>query len=177
MDVKPAATRPAKDRNEPGKAGLAQENPLVQPDNARPGNTLHRRLLVGRASESNVELPGFCSGTQRMRASLRGPTTHDVEHEHQPNEPREPQNSSHVPWLRATLPRPPQSINIREEDGDPDTDLSFRLTFLPHQPGTRWAKRAANHAGPTGSPMTTGMLYRAQPAASSRGIGAHNRER
>ena len=38
------------------------------------------------------------------------------------------------------------------------------------------AKRAAKGAGPTGSPMTTGMSYGAQPAASSPGIRAHNRE-
>ena len=48
---------------------------------------------------------------------------------------------------------------------------------LPHAGHTTdWAKRAAKHAGPTGSPMTTGMLYRAQPATSSPGIRAHNRE-
>ena len=39
------------------------------------------------------------------------------------------------------------------------------------------AKRSAKHAGPTGWPMTTGMLYRAQPAPSSPGIRTHNRER
>ena len=39
------------------------------------------------------------------------------------------------------------------------------------------AQRAAKHAGPTGSPMTAGMLYRAQRAASSPGIRAHNRGR
>ena len=39
------------------------------------------------------------------------------------------------------------------------------------------AKRATKHAGPTGSLMTTGILYRVQPAASSPGIRAHNQER
>ena len=62
MDVKPAATGPAINRDDPRQADFAQENPLVQLDNARPHNTLHQRLLVGRASESGVELPGLCSG-------------------------------------------------------------------------------------------------------------------
>ena len=62
MDVKPAATGPAINRDHPRQAGLAQENPLVQPGNARPRNTLHQRLSVGRASESGVELPDLCTG-------------------------------------------------------------------------------------------------------------------
>ena len=62
MDVKPAATGAAINRNDPGQASLAQENPIVQPGNARPRNTLHQRLSVGRASESGVKLPGLCSG-------------------------------------------------------------------------------------------------------------------
>ena len=62
MDVKPAATGPAMNREDPGQADLPQEDPLVQADNARPRNTLHKRLSVGRAGESGVELPGLCSG-------------------------------------------------------------------------------------------------------------------
>ena len=41
MDVKPAATGPAINRDDPGHAGLAQKKPLVQPGNARPLNALH----------------------------------------------------------------------------------------------------------------------------------------
>ena len=33
MDVKPAAAGPAVNRDDPGQANLAQEDPLVQPDN------------------------------------------------------------------------------------------------------------------------------------------------
>ena len=62
MDVNPAATGPAIKCDDPGQAGLAQKNPLVQPDNARPRNTLHQHLSVGHASESGVELPGLCNG-------------------------------------------------------------------------------------------------------------------
>ena len=47
-------------------------------------------------------------------------------------------NSSHVSRATATLPAPPQSISVKERDGGPDTDLLFRLTFLSHNPGTRW---------------------------------------
>ena len=43
--------------------------------------------------------------------------------------------------------RGPQSINVREEDGSPNTDWSIRLTFLSHKPGTRWT-------GPRGQPST-----------------------
>ena len=62
MDVKPAATGPAINGNDLEQADLARENPLAQPDNAQPGNTLHQRLSVGPAGESGVELPGLCSG-------------------------------------------------------------------------------------------------------------------
>ena len=64
MDVKPAATRPAIDPNDPGQADLAQENPLVQADNAQQRNTPHQCLSVRRAGESGVELPGLCSRYQ-----------------------------------------------------------------------------------------------------------------
>ena len=62
MDVKPAATGPALNRDDPGQARLAQLNALLQRDNARPRNTLHQRLSVGCSRESGVELPGLCSG-------------------------------------------------------------------------------------------------------------------
>ena len=62
MDVKLAATGTAINRDDPRQANLAQENPLVQPDNALLRNTLQQRLSVRRASKSGVELPGICSG-------------------------------------------------------------------------------------------------------------------
>ena len=62
MDVEPTATGPAINRDDPGQANLAREDPLAQPDNARPRNTLRQRLSVGRAGEGGVKLPGLCSG-------------------------------------------------------------------------------------------------------------------
>ena len=62
MDVKPAATGPSISRDDPRQADLARENFLARPDNAQPRNTLRQRLLVRRANERGVELPGLCSG-------------------------------------------------------------------------------------------------------------------
>ena len=62
MDFKPAPAGPAVNRDDPRQADLPREDPLVQPDNAGPHNTLHQRLSVGRAGEKGVELPGSCSG-------------------------------------------------------------------------------------------------------------------
>ena len=82
MGVKPAAKRPAIDRDNPRQADLERESPLAQPNDARPRNTLLPRLLVGRAGDSGTELPAYAAGIQQMRASLGGPTTGDIEHEH-----------------------------------------------------------------------------------------------
>ena len=49
-------------------------------------------------------------------------------------------HSSHISRTGATLPTPPKSISVKEREGDPDTYLSFRLTFLSHKPDTRWTK-------------------------------------
>ena len=49
MDVRPAATRPAINRDDPVQANLARENPLAQSDNGRPRNTLRNCLAVERA--------------------------------------------------------------------------------------------------------------------------------
>ena len=62
MDVKSAAAEPAVNRDDPGRTDLAQEDPLVQPDNVRTRNTLHQRLSFRQAGEKGLELPGSCSG-------------------------------------------------------------------------------------------------------------------
>ena len=62
MYIKPSSAGPAVNRNHTGQAHLAQEDPLVQPDNARTHNTPHQRLSVGNAREKDVERPGSCSG-------------------------------------------------------------------------------------------------------------------
>ena len=60
--VKPTAAEPAVDRDDPGRADLTQEDPLVQRDKARPRDTLHQRLSVGHAGGKGVDLPGACNG-------------------------------------------------------------------------------------------------------------------
>ena len=67
MDVTPAAAELAVNRDDPGQANLAQEDPLVQPDKTRPRNTLHRRLLVGHAGGKDADLPGACNGDPKNR--------------------------------------------------------------------------------------------------------------
>ena len=62
MDVTPTAAESAVNRDGPGRADLAQEDPLVQPDKARPRNTLHQRLSVGHAGGKDVDLPSPCNG-------------------------------------------------------------------------------------------------------------------
>ena len=60
--IKPTAAEPAVNRDDPRRADLTQENPLVQPDNARPRDTLHQRLSVGHAGGKGVHLPDTCNG-------------------------------------------------------------------------------------------------------------------
>ena len=60
--VKPTAAETAVNHDDPERANLGQEDPLVQPDKARPRNTLHQRLSVGHADGKGVDLPGACNG-------------------------------------------------------------------------------------------------------------------
>ena len=61
MDITPTAADLAVHRDKPGRVDPAQEDPLVQPDNARTRNTLHQRPSVGRAGGKDVDLPGTCN--------------------------------------------------------------------------------------------------------------------
>ena len=67
MDVTPTAAESARNHDDPGRAGLAQKDPLVQPSNARPHNTLQQRLLTGKTSGEGVNLPGTCNEHPRSR--------------------------------------------------------------------------------------------------------------
>ena len=67
MDVTPTAAESAVNCDDPGRADLASEDPLVQPDKARPRNTLHQRLPVGRAGGKDVDLPGTCNRHPKNR--------------------------------------------------------------------------------------------------------------
>ena len=67
MDVTPTAAESAVNRDDPGRAKLAQEDPLVPPDDARPRNTLQQRLSVGHTGGKDVNLPGTCNGHPKSR--------------------------------------------------------------------------------------------------------------
>ena len=67
MDVTPTAAESAVNRDDPGPADLAQEDPLMQPDKARARNTLHQRLSVGHTGGKDVDLPGTCNGRPKNR--------------------------------------------------------------------------------------------------------------
>ena len=67
MDVTPTAKESAVNRNDPRRTDLAQEDPLVQPEKPRPGNTLHQCLSVRHAGGKNVDLPGACNGHPKDR--------------------------------------------------------------------------------------------------------------
>ena len=62
MDVTPTAAASAVNRTDAVRANLAQKDPLVQPNRARPRNTLQQRLSVGHTGGKNVNLPGTCNG-------------------------------------------------------------------------------------------------------------------
>ena len=67
MEVTPTAAESARNHDDPGRANLAQEDLLVQPNNARPRNTLQQRLSVGHTSRKDVNLPGTCNGHPKSR--------------------------------------------------------------------------------------------------------------
>ena len=67
MDVTATAAESAINHDDPGQANLAQKDPLVQPNNARPRNTLQQRLSVGHTGGKDVNLPGTCNGHPKSR--------------------------------------------------------------------------------------------------------------
>ena len=67
MDVTPTAAESAVNGNDPERTDLAQEDPLVQFDKARPRNTLHQCLSVGHAGRKDVNLPGAFNGHPKNR--------------------------------------------------------------------------------------------------------------
>ena len=67
MDITPTAAESAVHRDNPGRANLAQEDPLVQPDKARPRNTLQQHLSVGHAGGKDVTMPGTWNGHPKKR--------------------------------------------------------------------------------------------------------------
>ena len=67
IDVTPMAAEWAVNRDDPGQANLAQQDPLVQPNNTRPRNTLQQRLSVGHTGGTDVNLPSRCNGHPKSR--------------------------------------------------------------------------------------------------------------
>ena len=67
MNFTPTAAESATNYDDPRRADLAQKDPLVQPNNARPRNTLQQRLSTGHTSGEGINLPGTCNGHPRSR--------------------------------------------------------------------------------------------------------------
>ena len=67
MNVTPTAAESAGNHDDPGRANLAQKDPLVQPNNARPRNTLQPRPSTGHTSGEGVNLPSTFNGHPRSR--------------------------------------------------------------------------------------------------------------
>ena len=67
MIVMPKAAESGTNRNDHRRADLAQKDPLVEPNNARPHNTLQQRCSTGHARGEGVNLPGMCNGHPRSR--------------------------------------------------------------------------------------------------------------
>ena len=67
MIVTPTAAESATNHDDPGRADLAQKDPLVQSNNARPRNALQQRPSTGYTSGEGVNLPGTCNGHPRSR--------------------------------------------------------------------------------------------------------------
>ena len=65
MNVTPQAAESTTNPNDPRPADLTQEDPLVQPSNARPRNTLQQRPSTGHTSGECVNLPGTYNWRRR----------------------------------------------------------------------------------------------------------------
>ena len=66
-NVTPPDAGSATNHEDPGQADHAQTDPLVQPNNTRPRNTLQQRPSTGHTSGEGVNLPGTCNGHPRSR--------------------------------------------------------------------------------------------------------------
>ena len=67
MNDMPTAPESARSHDTPGRANLAQKDPLVQLNNAQPRITLQQRPSTGHTSGEGVNLPGTCNGHPRSR--------------------------------------------------------------------------------------------------------------
>ena len=91
MGVQPAAKGPVINRDDPGQADLARES--LQHNPTTHDHATHSADTFGLDTPARVApgCPTYAAGTQQMRVSLGGPTTRAVAHEHQPDDPAEPQ--------------------------------------------------------------------------------------
>ena len=68
MNVTSQAAESVTNHDNPGRADLAQKDPLVQPYNVRLCNTLQQRPSTGHTSGEGVNLPGTCDEHPRSRS-------------------------------------------------------------------------------------------------------------
>ena len=79
MNVTPQAAESATNHDDPGRADLAQKDPLVQPNNARPRNTLQQRPSTGHTSRKRRQpAPHVQRTPKRWRPAV---AAHGVRHE------------------------------------------------------------------------------------------------
>ena len=175
MNVMPTATESATNHDNHGRADLAQNDPLVQPNNAPPRNTLQQHPSTGHTSGEGVNLPFWGTSAPEQvdavkniqkKASTypaRGTSTQNVE------------ASLSSPWCqtRMKLEQPPPTSpgrgpHFQDPRDPPATGKGGSATPgpvippdppLPRNRSARGrAKGPAKHAGPTAEPMTTGVL-------------------
>ena len=70
MILTPQVTESNTNHDDARRAYLAQKDPLVQPNNALPRNTLQQRPSTGHTSGEGVNLRGTCNGHPTLRAHL-----------------------------------------------------------------------------------------------------------
>ena len=79
MNVTPQAAESAMNNNDPGRADLTQKDPLVQPNNARPRNTLQQRPLTRHTNRGRRQPTRHVQrAPERERLAL---AAHGVRHE------------------------------------------------------------------------------------------------
>ena len=72
---------------------------------------------------------------------------------------------------RGRFPAALKAISAKEREGGPDTDLSFCLTSLSHQPDKRWARRPTHRTHePAGSRRRTRECYAEPSTPRSTGL-------
>ena len=82
MGVKPMATRPAINRDDPGRADLTRESPTHNPTTQDSATHSADACRADAPARVTPGCPTYAAGTQQTRASPGSPTTRAIEHEH-----------------------------------------------------------------------------------------------